>query len=95
MAKGDKFYFENFTAGTALSKKAALYLVECLENYDPENIEQMMKSMHEIEHQADVKKHEMNAALAKYYDEFVQKYYPDRISNVVITRDELMESCEI
>lgn len=38
---------------------------------------------------------QMNVALAKYYDEFVQKYYPDRISNVVITRDELMESCEI
>ena len=38
---------------------------------------------------------QMNAALAKYYDEFVQKYYPDRISNVVIPRDELMESCEI
>lgn len=38
---------------------------------------------------------QMNAALAKYYDEFVRKYYPDRISNVVITRDETWESCEI
>ena len=36
MAKGDKFYFENFAASTALSKKAAEYLVECLENFNPD-----------------------------------------------------------
>ena len=67
MAKGDKFYFDNFMESTALSKKAASYLVECLENYDPENIEQMLREMHEIEHCADTKKHEMSAALAKAF----------------------------
>jgi len=67
MAKGDKFYFDNFVASTALSKEAAEYLVTCLENYDPNNIETMLKQMHEIEHQADVKKHEMSAALAKAF----------------------------
>lgn len=67
MAKGDKFYFDNFAAGTALSKKAAEYLVTCLVNYDPENIEQMMAAMHEIEHQADMNKHEMTATLAKAF----------------------------
>jgi predicted phosphate transport protein (TIGR00153 family) len=67
MAKGDKFYFDNFAAGTALSKKAAEFLVACLEGYDPKSIEKMMASMHEIEHQADMKKHEMNATLAKAF----------------------------
>lgn len=67
MAKGDKFYFENFAACTELSKKAALYLVNCLEKYKPENIETMLKEMHEIENSADVKKHEMNKALAKAF----------------------------
>ena len=67
MAKGDKFYFENFTASASLSKKAATYLVECLENYDPERIEEMLQKMHEIEHTADIKKHEMNDALAKAF----------------------------
>ena len=38
MAKGDKFYFDNYLACAALAKKAAAYLVECLENYDPDNI---------------------------------------------------------
>ena len=67
MAKGDKFYFENFVASAKLSKEAASYLVSCLENYNADNIEQMMNKMHEIEHLADTKKHEMNAALAKAF----------------------------
>ncbi len=67
MAKGDKFYFENFAESTALSRKAALYLVECLENYDTEKLEDMLVTMHEIEHAADKKKHEMEAALAKAF----------------------------
>ena len=67
MAKGDKFYFENFIASTALSKEAAGYLVSCLENYDPEKIQQMLEHMHAIEHRADGKKHEMGAALAKAF----------------------------
>lgn len=67
MAKGDKFYYENFAASTALTKKAANYLVKCLENYKVDNIQQMVSEMHEIEHSADVKKHEMSAALAKAF----------------------------
>lgn len=67
MAKGDKFYFENFMASAALSTKAANYLVSCLENYDPDQIGQMLEHMHEIEHRADEKKHEINAALAKAF----------------------------
>ena len=67
MAKGDKFYFDNFAASAALSQKAAAYLLSCLESYDPKNLRQMLEKMHEIEHSADVKKHEMNAALAKAF----------------------------
>ncbi|MBR6599990.1 MAG: DUF47 family protein [Oscillospiraceae bacterium] len=67
MAKGDKFYFENFAESTALSKKAADYFAECLENYDPSGIQTMLNTMHNIEHSADMKKHEMNEALAKAF----------------------------
>jgi len=67
MAKGDKFYFENFAQSTACSKEAATYLAACLEEYKAENIEQMLRQMHEIEHKADLKKHEMSAALAKAF----------------------------
>ena len=81
MAKGDKFYFENFAASTALSKEAAVYLVNCLENYNPDNIEQMMVQMHDIEHRADVKKHEMNEALAKAFVTPVDREDLDMLSH--------------
>ncbi len=81
MAKGDKFYFDNFAASTALSKKAALYLVDCLENYDPEKIQQMLEEMHAIEHSADMKKHEMNEALAKAFVTPVDREDLDMLSH--------------
>ena len=81
MAKGDKFYFENFAASTALSREAANYLVTCLENYDPENIQQMLDQMHEIEHNADKKKHEMNEALAKAFVTPVDREDLDMLSH--------------
>ncbi len=81
MAKGDKFYFENFAESTALSKKAASYLVECLESYDADNIEQMLKKMHEIEHSADLKKHEMGEALVKAFVTPVDREDLDMLSH--------------
>ena len=81
MAKGDKFYFDNFAASTVLSKEAAAYLVSCLENYNPDNIEKMMIEMHDIEHRADVKKHEMNAALAKAFVTPVDREDLDMLSH--------------
>ena len=67
MAKGDKFYFDNFMECASLSKKAAEYLVFCLENYDPDKLEEMLEKMHDFEHSADKKKHEMGEALAKAF----------------------------
>ena len=81
MAKGDKFYFENFAASTALSKEAASYLVNCLENYAPEKLQQMLVEMHDIEHRADKTKHEMNAALAKAFVTPVDREDLDMLSH--------------
>lgn len=67
MAKGDKFYFENFSQTALILKSAAEYLTECLQNYDGSKIEIMLKQMHEFEHSADKKRHEMSAALIKAF----------------------------
>lgn len=67
MAKNDKFYYENFRECTALAKRAASYLVECLIYYKPEKINEMLEKMHTFEHNADIKKHQMNEALAKAF----------------------------
>jgi len=91
MAKGDKFYFDNFVASTAFSQKAAAYLVECLENFDPANMEEMMTKMHEIEHSADLKKHEMNEALAKAFVTPVDREDLDMLSRNLDTVTDCLE----
>ena len=91
MAKGDKFYFENFSECAALSKKAATYLVECLEGYDVSNIEKMLEKMHVFENAADMKKHEMNEALAKAFVTPVDREDLDLMSQQLDTVLDLLE----
>ena len=95
MAKGDKFYFENFSACATLAKNAANYLVECLENYDANKIEEMIAKMHTFEHSADMKKHEMNETLAKAFVTPVDREDLDMLSqqldNVCDTLEEVLQ----
>lgn len=91
MAKGDKFYYENLAASAAFSRNAATYLVECLEEYDPENIQQMLDKMHGIEHGADEKKHEMNEALAKAFVTPVDREDLDMLSHRLDDVTDLIE----
>lgn len=67
MAKGDRFYFDNFLAAADLCCNAANYLENCLKNYDYSKIDEMLQKMHGIENEADGKRHEMAAALAKAF----------------------------
>ena len=67
MAKQDKFYYENLIAAAEISEKAANYLVECLTDYHPDAFEERLSAMHTIEHEGDLKKHEMSHALARAF----------------------------
>ena len=91
MAKGDKFYFDNFVASSKLSREAAGYLVWYLENYDANQIEQMLKTMHDIENRADAKKHEMNAALAKAFVTPVDREDLDMLSHQIDDVTDIIE----
>lgn len=99
MAKGDKFYFENYIACTALAKQASAYLVECLENYNDADLEKMLEQMHTYEHQADMKKHEMNEALARAFVTPVEREDLDELSqqldNVLDTIEEVLQKLYI
>ena len=81
MAKSDKFYFDNFSQCASLSKKAADYLFECLENYNPCRIEKMLEEVHEIEHSADIKRHEMSDTLARAFVTPVDREDLDMLSH--------------
>ncbi len=91
MAKSDKFYFDNFAQCTSLAKQAAEYLVSCLENYDPEKIEDMLREMHFFEHSADIKKHEMNETLAKAFVTPVDREDLDMMSHQLDNVLDLLE----
>lgn len=67
MSKADRLYFENLVASADYACIAADYLVECLSQYQPENLKQMLETMHAHEHAADGKKHEMSSALARAF----------------------------
>ena len=99
MAKGDKFYFENFVECANLAKDAANYLVKCLKNYDPSKINDMLREMHVYEHNADKKKHEMNEKLAKAFVTPVEREDLDMLSheidNVLDTLEEALQKLYI
>ncbi len=65
--KADKFYFDCFIAAGESSAKAAAFLSDCLKNYKPDEIGTSLFKLHEIEHAADLKKHEVSNALAKAF----------------------------
>ena len=91
MAKADRFYFDNFLAAAEHCNKAALYLQECLTNFDYSNIRLMMEKMHSIEHAADGVKHEMTAALAKA---FVTPLEREDMAQISANIDEVADSIE-
>ncbi|HIZ44842.1 MAG TPA: DUF47 family protein [Firmicutes bacterium] len=66
-SKADRFYFENFIEAADCACRAAGYLVECLKKFQPDQVGKMLEVMHEHEHAADQKKHEMTMALAKAF----------------------------
>lgn len=65
--KQDSFYFDNFIACAEDSCKAAEMLKEVLENFQPDSLQGRLDRLHEIEHSADIKKHEVLDRLAKEF----------------------------
>lgn len=65
--KAEMVYFDNFVACADCAVRAAGVLESVLENFDPDNLSVKIDEMHEVEHEADVKKHEMIEELMKAF----------------------------
>ncbi len=92
MAKKDSnFYFDSFAKGIAFANDAALLLQECLNNYDPANVQAHLDDMHSIEHTADTIKHEMMERLMK---EFLPPFEREDIVELAHTIDDVTDSIE-
>ncbi len=65
--KGDRYYFDNFIACVECSHRAATLLSETLKQYSKADMAKKREQIHEIEHEADMKKHEMMYMLNKAF----------------------------
>lgn len=65
--KQDAFYFDNFVACAECSCQAIRLLQETLSDFRPGEISGRLTEIHEIEHQADSKKHILTDKLAKAF----------------------------
>ena len=65
--KQDTFYFDTLTACAAHAVEASQILRRCITDYDPDNLSSMLDEIHKVEHDADMKKHEMMNVLARAF----------------------------
>ncbi len=65
--KSDAYYFDHFSDCAVYACEAAAKLKECLQNYSYEGAEKQLAELHVIEHNADLKKHEMTSALMRAF----------------------------
>ncbi|MGI5982985.1 MAG: DUF47 domain-containing protein [Sakamotonia sp.] len=65
--KQDDFYFQNFIECAGYSCQAAHLLKEILSDFKPEETKERLDELHNIEHEADVKKHELSDRLTRAF----------------------------
>ena len=65
--KQDSFYYDNFSECAACACQAAHYLEDALKNFKPEGLSSMLDELHQVEHAADEKKHELSNVLARAF----------------------------
>ena len=63
MKKNEFDYFAYFRTCGGFARKAADFLYETLSTYDPQTLKERVDSMHRIENEADMAKHEMTRRL--------------------------------
>ncbi len=92
MAKKTAYnYFNFFIEMAECAKNAADYLSKCFANYENEDIKVMLEKMHEIEHSADLKKHEMSEKLLR---EFLPPIDRDDIMELSASLDQVVDGIE-
>ena len=91
MAKKDNNYFKMFSDIANDAIIAAHQLEKTVKNYNPDKIEKLNKSMHEIEHGADEKKHTMMKMLVA---EFITPIEREDIGTLSYMLDDVLDSIE-
>lgn len=91
MAKKENNYFNMFIEIADDAIRAAIQLEKAVKSYDVDKMEKMQKTMHEIEHGADEKKHVLMKHLAL---EFITPIEREDIVNMVFELDDVLDLIE-
>ncbi|HBD64184.1 MAG TPA: DUF47 domain-containing protein [Clostridiales bacterium] len=92
MARKNEFdYFDSFVKLSEYCCDAAKMLDDVLINFNADTLEEKMKKMHEIEHSADLKGHEITRRLAK---EFITPIEREDIVVLVHEIDDITDTIE-
>ncbi len=91
MAKKDNNYYNMFSDIAADAIIAAHHLEKTVKNYNPDKMEKLNKTMHEIEHGADLKKHQMMKMLVA---EFITPIEREDIATLSYMLDDVLDSIE-
>lgn len=91
MARKGNNYFDIFVKLVDYSCEAARLLIKVMSNYRPEELEERMIEMHEIEHTADIEKHKMMEMLAK---EFITPIEREDIMELAHQIDDVTDAIE-
>jgi len=89
--KRDMDYFDGFVSLVNYSCEAAAFLENIVEHYDPGCLNEKMKEVHAIEHQADIEKHLMMQKLAK---EFITPIEREDIMSMAHEIDNVTDAIE-
>lgn len=90
-AKNDAYYFNTFSECASLASEAAEVLHTVLTKFNSDEIDEIMWKLHDVEHQADEKKHDMLSALLKA---FITPIERDDIIKLSQAIDDITDSIE-
>ena len=91
MAKKNNNYYNMFSDIANDAIFAAHHLEKTVKNYNPEKMEKLNKTMHEIVHGADLKKHQMMKTLVA---EFITPIEREDIATLSYMLDDVLDSIE-
>lgn len=89
--KGDNTYFQMMRETAACAQTASSKLKAILENFDPAQLNESMREMHEIEHHGDGLKHQLVAKLVK---EFITPIEREDIMALIDQIDDVIDAVE-
>ncbi len=89
--KADRYYFDTFVECVDCSGRAATLLGNALKQYKREELGNLREKIHEIEHEADIKKHELMHTLNKA---FITPIEREDILSLAQNLDEITDTIE-